>query len=47
MGLSAPGIGSNLDINTMVSQLMALEGLYARLQTSAVRKAPAGVEPTV
>jgi flagellar hook-associated protein 2 len=26
MGLSAPGIGSNLDINTMVSQLMALEG---------------------
>jgi flagellar hook-associated protein 2 len=26
MGLSAPGIGSNLDINTMVTQLMALEG---------------------
>lgn len=26
MGLSAPGIGSNLDINTMVTQLMSLEG---------------------
>ena len=25
MGLSAPGIGSNLDINTMVTQLMSLE----------------------
>ena len=26
MGLSAPGIGSNLDINTIVTQLMAVEG---------------------
>lgn len=26
MGLSSPGIGSNLDINTIVTQLMAVEG---------------------
>ena len=26
MGLSSPGIGSNLDINTIVSQLMSVEG---------------------
>ena len=25
MALSAPGIGSNLDVNSMVSQLMAIE----------------------
>ncbi|MBU1442813.1 MAG: lipid A export permease/ATP-binding protein MsbA [Gammaproteobacteria bacterium] len=29
------------------AQLMALDGLYARLQTHAVRAAPEGVEPTV
>ncbi len=26
MGLSSPGIGSNLDVNTIVTQLMAVEG---------------------
>ena len=29
------------------AQLMALDGLYARLQTNAVRSAPAGREPTL
>ncbi|RYY51974.1 MAG: ATP-binding cassette domain-containing protein, partial [Comamonadaceae bacterium] len=29
------------------AQLMALDGLYARLQTRAVRTAPAGLEPTL
>ncbi|RZI71157.1 MAG: ATP-binding cassette domain-containing protein, partial [Variovorax sp.] len=29
------------------AQLMALDGLYARLQTNAVRTAPAGREPTL
>ena len=32
MAISSPGIGSGLDVNNLVSQLMALERRFGRLQ---------------
>ena len=40
MGLSAPGVGSNLDVNSLVSQLMAIE----RQPLALVQKREAAVQ---